>query len=289
MSIITKNIVTAAVAVVIASSSAFAAPSPIVISGYIANPAGTDSPHEYVQFKATQAIDFASTNYSVVFANNGTATSGGWIAGGTVTYGFTLSSGSVAAGDVFYVGGSGKLINGAGSTDISSATFIRTIDTASVAGDSFGTAASGGVLGNGGGNADGIAVFSGAASSLTASTVPVDAIFFGTGVGSAKPVTGGYTVPTSDLYNNTQGTFGNGTNTAIFGDPASGAYTRLSGTYDTVSETWTTARTGSFVTLTANSTLSDITSAISVTAVPEPTAIALVGLGSLMALRRRRA
>ena len=46
----------------------------IVISGFEANPAGTDSPYEYVQLKATQAIDFSVTNYSVVFANNGTAT-----------------------------------------------------------------------------------------------------------------------------------------------------------------------------------------------------------------------
>ena len=179
----------------------------IVISGFEANPAGTDSPYEYVQLKATQAIDFSVTNYSVVFANNGTATSNGWIAGGSLTYGFNLTSGTVAAGDVFYVGGSGKLINGAGSTDISGATWIRWINTGNTPGDGFGNAATSGVMGNGTANADGIAVFAGLTSSLATTSVPVDAVFYGTAVGTAKPATGGYTMPDNDYYSTSQGTY----------------------------------------------------------------------------------
>src|SRR5262245_32725190 len=99
----------------------------IVISGYIANPASTDSPFEYVQLKATQDIDFALTPYSVVWANNGTATANGWVNGGAITYGLNLTSGVVATGDVFYVGGSAKRIDGNNSTDISSENWIRAI------------------------------------------------------------------------------------------------------------------------------------------------------------------
>ena len=39
--------------------------------------------------------------------------------------------------------------------------------------------ATSGVLGNGGANADGIAVFDVPVNSITSSTVPVDAVFFG--------------------------------------------------------------------------------------------------------------
>ncbi|MEI6862245.1 MAG: hypothetical protein WCL04_08340, partial [Verrucomicrobiota bacterium] len=77
---------------VLTVATAFAGAIPlsaqILISGYLGNPASNDSPFEYVQLVATQAIDFSSTNFSVVWANNGTATSNGWIAGGALSYGF---------------------------------------------------------------------------------------------------------------------------------------------------------------------------------------------------------
>jgi autotransporter-associated beta strand protein len=235
----------------------------IVISGYLANPQSTDAQYEYVQLRATQAIDFTTTPYSVVFSNNGTATSDGWIAGGALTYGFNLTAGTVSQGDVFYVGGDGKLINGAGSTDISSLNWIRAINTVTTAGDGFGNAATS--LGNGGANADGIAVFSGLAGGLTASSVPLDAVFFGSGVGTAKPATGGYTLPTNGFYNNAQGTFGNGTNVALLPDAGTGGtFFRLTGTYSTVSNTWTTNRTAAGVPLTVSSPISAINSAITI-------------------------
>ncbi|AUI70075.1 ExeM/NucH family extracellular endonuclease [Beggiatoa leptomitoformis] len=258
------------------AQSAMAAPK-LLISGYLANPQSTDSPYEYVQLIAVENIDFSVTPHAVVFTNNGTATSNGWVAGGALTYGFNLTTGTLNAGDIVYVGGSGKLINGSGSTDISSATWLNAINTATTAGNSFGTAASSGVLGNGGGNADGIAIFDVAVSSITASTVPVDAVFFGTGVGSAKPATGGYTLPTNDLYDNAQGTFGNGTNTFIFSDPAGSGFTKLTGVYNTNTATWTTARTGSSITLSTSSVLSDITTAITLaTTDTAPTVISSV-------------
>lgn len=259
----------------------------IVISGFLANPAGTDSPYEYVQLVATQAIDFASNNYSVVLANNGTATSSGWAAGGAITYKFDITSGSVASGETFYVGGSNMLIAGASSTDISSAKWIKTINTGTTGGDGFGNSNSGGVFGNGGSNADGVAVFTG--TTVTSLTIPLDALFFGTGVGTAKPASGGYQMPTNDIYTST-GVFGDTGNSTLFPDAGSNQFIRLLGTYNTVTSSWTSARSSSVLTLTTSSSLSDITSAITVAAIPEPSSYAAIfGIFALAgaALRRR--
>jgi hypothetical protein len=236
----------------------------IIISGFMANPTGSDAPYEYVQLVATRAIDFSQNPYSVVFANNGAASSNGWVAGAALTYGFNLSSGSVQPGQVFYVGGSAELINGSGSNSIASATWVRTINTSTSGGDGFGAAGAGGQLGNGGTNADGLAVFAGLTGSLTATTVPVDALFFGTAVGQAAPATGGYTVPANDRYATAQGTFGHGTNTYLFSDAATqGQFIRLTGSYDATQAAWSTPRISSVVTSLAS--LSDIASTISIT------------------------
>ncbi|MEG3844136.1 CARDB domain-containing protein, partial [Microcoleus sp. herbarium14] len=236
----------------------------LVISGYMANPANTDSPYEYLQVIATEAIDFTATPYTVVWANNGTAIANGWVSGAALTYGFSINSGTLAKGQVAYVGGSGKLINGAATTDISAANWLKTINTGTTAGDGFGDFNTGGVLGNGGANADGIAIFDVPVASITSTTVPVDAVFFGTGAGTANPATGGYVLPTNDIYSNAQGTFGDGTNTTLFPDPASGAFTKLTGTYNAVTGTWTTPRTATIV---ANpTTLANIATAVTIAA-----------------------
>lgn len=238
----------------------------IVISGFMANPGGTDSPYEYVQLVATQNINFATTPYSVVFNNNNPATANGWVQGLGITYGFNLNSGTVIEGEIFYVGGDGKLINGSGSTDISSQKWIRAINTGTTAGDGFGNLNTTGVLGNGGSNADGIAVFSGLTSSILSTTVPIDAIFYGAGVGTAKPATGGYMMPNNDWYSTSQGTFGNGTNLKLFPDVTVGnVFIKLSGTYNTTSSTWSVARVGLVDTLTTTSTISQIASMIIIT------------------------
>lgn len=255
----------------------------IVISGYMANPAGTDSPNEYIQLVATKNIDFSVTSYSVVVANNGVATSNGWVNGGAISYKFDMTSGTVNQGEVFYVGGSGKLINGPNSADLSSQKWIRAINTGTTGGDGFGAAAASGVIGNGGTNADGIAVFSG--TSLTASSKPLDALFFGTGVGTAKPASGGYVMPDNDRYSNSQGTFGNGTNTFLFSDPASGGYTKLSGTYSLDTNSWTVARTG--ISVGSPTSIADISSGILFSSVPEPSSLLALGFVASLGLFHR--
>lgn len=165
--------------------------------------------------------------YRVVWANNGTALANGWVSGAALTYGFRINSGTLTQGQVAYVGGSGKLINGAATTDISAANWLKTINTGTTAGDSFGALKTAGVLGNGGTNADGIGIFD---VPVACTTVPIDAVFFGRGVGTANPATDGYVLPTNDIYKNAQGTFGDGTNTTLFPDPAGGAFTPASTT-----------------------------------------------------------
>jgi hypothetical protein len=235
----------------------------IIISGYLANPTGTDGDYEYIQFKATQTINFSNTPYSVVVCNNGTATANGWAEGLAVTYKFNLTSGSVASGDVFYVGGCNKRINGAGSTDISGANWIRTPACASNGDDGVGTFNPNGILGNGGTSADGIAVF--ATTTVTPASVPIDAVFYGPNIGAALTGTLGYIVPTNDIYNQGQGLFGQGTNTTrLIGsaDPGSAQFIKLVGTFNTNTQSWTTPRTAVGITLSASSQLSVIESGI---------------------------
>jgi hypothetical protein len=258
----------------------------VLISGYMANPAGTDGNNEYVQLVAYDNVDFSLTPMSLVVANNGSATANGWSSGSSLTYKFDLTSGSVSAGQVFYVGGSGKVLNGTANTaSLAGETWIRSISVATTAGDGFGNANSSGVLGNGGSNADGIAVFSG--TSITSSTVPLDAIFFGTGTGSAVVSSGtaGYELPSNDLY--TAGKLQSGS--SIFSDPTSGGYTRLTGTFDLNTSTWGISRTAS--TIQNPTQISDIETSIGFTGVlvPEPstTMLGLVGAGAL-ALRACR-
>lgn len=244
----------------------------LLISEYLANPAGTDSPFEFVELIAADNINFATTPYSVVFANNGTATPNGWIAGADLTYGFSITAGSVSRGDVVYVGGSSMTPTG---------TKLRVIDTANSSGDRFGNAASG-VLGNGGANADGIAVFNAGIDSLTPATAPIDAIFFGSGTGGSVVSGGteGYELPINDHYSGGKlqaGSF-------VASDPPSAQYTVASGSYDTSSGTWLSPRT-----FTLTPALTDGSS--SIVLVPEPGTWALFGfgfLGLICQLRRKR-
>ena len=163
----------------------------LIISELHVNPSGTDSPFEYAEFRATKFINFATTPYSVVLCNNGTATSAGWIAGGALSYGFSINTGTVNPGDVVYVGGTSMAPTGVK---------LRVINTGTTAGDGFGNLNTGGVFGNGGTSADGIAVFNQDIATLTNSTVPIDALFYGTTVGTATAAIGGYELPINDLY-----------------------------------------------------------------------------------------
>jgi len=246
------------------SGSIIALGRPLAISGYFANPAGNDGPYEYVQVIALEDVDFSVTPMSMVWANNGTATANGWAQGSSISYKFNITSGSMSEGDVAYVGGSGKLINGVGTTDISGQNWLRAINTSTTAGDDFGT--SSGTSGNmgQGGTGDGIAIFNG--TTITDTTVPVDAIFYGTSMPVVSGGADGYVLPVNDLYS---GGFVQ-TGSAKFGDPVSGGFAKLSGTFNTITKTWTTARTLS--TVSSPSAVGDIATGIIVTApASEPT------------------
>lgn len=165
----------------------------LIISEFNQNPSGSDSPYEYVEFLATDDIDFSVTPFTIIVSNNGTATANGWVEGAYISYAFEISTGTVSVGDVVYVGGTSMAPTG---------TILRAINTGVVGGDGgIGNASTGGVLGNGGGNADGIAVFNLPIASITAATVPTDAILFGTGIGGAffSP-SEGYQLPENDFY-----------------------------------------------------------------------------------------
>ncbi len=243
----------------IAHSLAASAQNPgLVISELLANPPGTDNAFEWVELVATRAIDFSVTPYSVVVCNNGTATVNGWVNGGTLSYGFNITTGTVVAGDIVYVGGSTMLPTG---------TKLRTINVVSTAGDGFGTAAAG-VFGNGGANADGIAVFNMAIGSVTNSTVPVDAIFYGTGIGTALVNAGadGYQLPINDRY-----TGGKLQTTSFFGsDPASDFTLKATGFFNTTTNLWFGQRAW-----TTQATVNDNATAIQLVTVDPPGSAAI--------------
>lgn len=248
---------------------------PVVITGFVNDAKGADGNYEYFQFRATRDIDFEKTPMAVVSCTNagaaapnvGKAPAGGWATGGGRTYKFNLSSGSVAKGEFFYVGGSNKRINGPNSTDISAAKWIRTIAYVTNDGDGFGSANSG-LLPNSG-NAGGVAIFEG--TNITETSVPVDAILFGgTGAGTIynADTNTGYRTVDGDRYSTVdpatgtaQPFFFQGTNTYVIPhqSPADqGIFVKLGGVYNTTTKTWTTARGYTFYLMTATSTVAEI-------------------------------
>lgn len=241
--------------------------APVVITGYLVDPSGTDANYEYIQLMATKTINFATTNYSLVTTNNAGANiptgfpTNGWATGGMRTYKINITSGTVTRGQYFYVGAN-KNIAGSGSTDISSAFWVSKMYS-TVAGDGFGTATTN-LLANSG-NAAGVSVFD--LTNVTKDTMPVDVIFFG-GAGSiytAGPPEAGYKITNTDYYdvknpsNQTpQPYFNQGTNTNKLAFPPATNFTRLGGRYNTTTGRWTTARTLNAVVLTPSSTRTEI-------------------------------
>lgn len=216
---------------ILMSISSFAQNPGLVISEILPNPSGTDSPFEWIELVATGTIDFATTPYTVVVCNNSAATANGWIEGGTITYAFQINTGSVSAGQVVYVGGSSMAPTG---------TQLRTINTGTTGGDGFGTAATGGVVGNGGSNGDGVAVFNLASASITGSSIPVDALFYGTAFGTALVNGGadGYQLPINDRYSGGKLQ----ANSFLAGDPGSNESILATGLFNTQTGLWTSQR-----------------------------------------------
>lgn len=240
-------------------------PTPIVITGYLTDPTGSDANYEYIQLKATKDIDFSVTPYSLVTCNNaGTnpPSPDGWAQGLVRTYKINLTAGKVSKGQFFYVGGN-KNIWGLNSTDISSANWISSTLYANLPGADFGTATTN-LLANSG-NVAGIALFDGV--SVTAASVPLDVIMYGGNgaVYAAGPPEIGYRITNTDYYSTinaltrqTQAFYGGGTNTAKLTFPATGNFTKLGGVYDALTGRWTTGRTVTSVPLTLTSPLTTI-------------------------------
>ncbi|HLR33133.1 MAG TPA: hypothetical protein VK074_11625, partial [Fodinibius sp.] len=147
-------------------------------------------------------------------------------------------------GTFFYVGGAARVIDGYRSsglsTDISGANWIRYLqtnigDNEEVAGDGFGWSTSG-LLTNSDG-ATGIAVFEG--TNVTSSSVPIDAVFYGSEVNGALVGSNGYRIPEkSDLYSakneetgDSQPLFGQGTNIFMLNDAKDGNFRTLGGEF----------------------------------------------------------
>ncbi len=216
----------------------------LLISEYFSNPPGTDSPFEWVELVATKTIDFTITPYTVIVANNGIGTTKGWVQGGlstatsNATYAFQISTGSVNPGDVVYVGGSQMIVSG---------TKARVINTSTTNGDGgIGAPNTTGVLGNGTGNADGIAVFNLPVAVLDSNSIPTDAVFYGTAMGTAVVNAGvdGFTLPINDRYNGGRlqsSSFLSSDPGAIYGR-ATGVYNYKTGMY-TTPRVWATSTT----------------------------------------------
>lgn len=245
--------------------------SPVIITGFISDVVGGDGNYEYIQLMATRDINFATTPFSVVTTNNAGASTptgvptNGWATGGMRTYKLNLTSGTAAKGTIFYVGGASKLINGASSTSIASANWIRSFNYTTTNGDGFGTATSG-LLANSG-NASGIAVFPG--TTITAATVPVDVMFVSTGgsLYSAGPPERGYRIANTDWYDvknpitlQDQPYYRSGSNTLNMSySPADiGYFYKLGGEYNVTLGRWMKARSQTNVLLTKQSTITEI-------------------------------
>ena len=245
--------------------------APVIITGYLVDPTGTDANYEYIQLMATRTINFATTPFSIVTTNNAGANTptgfpaDGWATGGLRTYKIDLTTGEVLKGQYFYVGAN-KNIWGAGSTDISSSKWYSKM-YATVGGDLFGTATTN-LLANSG-NGAGVAVFD--KTAVDASTIPVDVVFYGGGgmLYTPGPPEKGYRITNTDYYDEKNPTsladqpyFTQGSNTGKFAFPTATNFAQFEGTYNTTTGRWTKARSQKNVVLTATSTVSAIEGAV---------------------------
>jgi hypothetical protein len=254
--------------------------TPIVISGFINDVSGGDGNYEYIQLLATRDIDFTVTPFSVVVTNNAGASvpagypTNGWATGGGSaspatmfrTFKFNLTSGTARKGTFFYVGGTGKTINGSSSTSMATSNWIRAFNYTTTDGDGFG-ARNGGFFANSG-NAFGMAVFSG--TTVTKDTQPIDVMFVGSGgqLFSAGPPAVGYKIANTDFYDvinpitlQSQPYYRQGANTlclAYTTPTDQGFYYKLGGIYNPRLGKWVKARTQSIVQLTKQSTIDQI-------------------------------
>jgi hypothetical protein len=251
--------------------------TPVVITGFLVDPAGTDGNYEYIQLLATRDIDFSVEKFTLVTTNNAGASTPagfptkGWATGDLRSYKLEITSGKVTKGSYFYVGGTGKKINGSASTDISSSNWVKAFNYSTTNSPNFSAAVpatfgtkTGNLLANSG-NAAGIAVFTG--TSITETSKPVDVIFFATGGSLYDANTNvGYRIANTDFYDlkdlitlTDQPFYRQGSNTLAFPYPASGSnFAQLGGVYNATLGKWTAARVLNNVPLTNTSIITDI-------------------------------
>ncbi|QEH39524.1 DUF5689 domain-containing protein [Chitinophaga sp. XS-30] len=246
--------------------------TPVIITGFMSDVKGGDGNYEYIQMMATEDIDFAATPYSVVVTNNANASKptgfpvNGWGTGDRRTFKFDLTSGFAAKGSFFYVGGTGKMINGSGSTSMASSNWIRSFNYVNQDGDGFGTK-TGGLFANSG-NASGVAVFKGTTVNLE--TRPVDVIFVGSGGSlytlSTNPPRG-YRITNTDWYDvknpitlEDQPFYRMGSNTLFlsYNTADQGYFNFLGGEYSPSLGRWLKARTQTALLLTKQSEIIEI-------------------------------
>lgn len=230
--------------------------TPIVITGFMSDVKGGDGNYEYTQLMATRDIDFSQTPYSLIVTNNANASTPtgypakGWMTGEMRTYKFNMTTGTAKKGTFFYVGGTGKMINGASSTSMATSNWIRAFDYTKVAGDNNIGTATGGLYANSG-NASGVAVFEGV--NLPSDPKPIDVIFVATGgsLFTAGPPVLGYKIANTDWYDvknpitlEDQPYYRAGTNTLSIPYLTAdlGYFNMLGGEYNTVLGKWTKAR-----------------------------------------------
>lgn len=247
----------------------------IIISGYLPMPEGTPNTNgEYIQLLATRDIDFAVTPFSVVTHNTNSAylptgvPLNGWATTGRRSYKFNLTSGTVAKGQYFYVGGnSNKLINGVGSTSIANAKWIVSRNTGSVAGDGIGDANADLLLNGTSAFTDGIAVFEG--TTVTKTTIPMDVIITGyNGAILNVAQEAGLRIANTDWYDivnpvtlEPQPFYKQGSNTICLTRPAptnAGFFYKLGGEYNIRLGRWVSARAQNRVDLTVTSVLDEL-------------------------------
>jgi hypothetical protein len=247
---------------------------PIIISGFISDANGTDGNYEYVQFIATRDINFATTPYSVVFTNNANLSvptgypASGWATGNMRTYKMNITSGTATKGSYFYVGGTTKLIDGAGSTSMAGSNWVKAFNYTTIDGDGFGLK-TGGLLANSG-NASGIAVFAG--TNVTVTSVPVDVLFVGASgsIYTTTPSIQGYRIGNNDWYDVTnpitldeQPYYLSGSNKLNLAYTTSDYFYLLGGEYNVTLGRWSKARSQTNVLLSKTSTLAEIENASS--------------------------
>ncbi|WP_437920534.1 DUF5689 domain-containing protein [Sphingobacterium sp. LRF_L2] len=240
-----------------------------IITGWSNDPQGTDANNEYMQFMATEDIDFSKTPFAVVTTNNANASTPtgypqkGWATGGVRTYKFNLTSGTAKKGEFFYVGGSNKLIMSTGSTSIAHANWITAYAYNTNDGFDFGTKTTN-LLANSG-NAYGIAIFQG--TTVDVNSVPEDVMFVATG-GSLTGNGYGYRITNNDFYDiinpltlSEQPFYQSGANTnaMTYNTPSDAGYFNfMGGVFNLTLGRWTTARVKYAPLLTKQSTLEEI-------------------------------